>query len=315
MTAAFLLGAGLGTRLRPLTEHLPKPLVPVVNRPLAAYALDHLASAGIRRCVINTHHCPERWTDFFPTLEHAGVELTFRHEPVLLETGGGLKNIEDWAGDADDILIYNGDALTDLPLEKLLDAHRKSGCAVTMALRSEGGPLQVQCAQGRIEDIRKTLGGSTAPAFLFTGLYVVSARVFSWFEPGLITSVIPVFLDKLREGEELGGVVLDEGRWLDLGTREAYLEAHQWFQNGWIPACRGDRKPITDWNAQDVKIATDAHFEGFVACGEGARIGTGAHLEDCVVWAGAQIAPGSVLRRCIVRENQRISGTWSDHDF
>src|ERR1041385_4856 len=86
---AFILGAGLGTRLRPLTEHLPKPLVPVGGRPLVKYALRHLAGVGVREVIINTHHAAEHWRKAFPSGEYEGIRLTFRHETVLLETGGG----------------------------------------------------------------------------------------------------------------------------------------------------------------------------------------------------------------------------------
>lgn len=315
MYSAFLLGAGLGTRLRPLTEKLPKPLVPLGLRPLATYALDHLAAAGMRRCVINTHHCPSAWERAFPTSRHGELELTFRHEPVLLETGGGLKNIEDWLVDEEDLLIYNGDALSDLPLGELLAAHRQSGRAVTLALRSTGGPKHVQCSEGILRDIRGALGGSNAPSYLFTGIYVVARRVLSWFRPGEIISVIPVFLERMRAGEELGGVVLDAGRWLDLGTRESYLEAHRWLAEGWRPAYAAKDGRGLPLRSASAAISPAASLRGFVAAGDGACIESGAELEDCVLWSGVRVCQGSVLRRCIVRENRTVSGAWTDHDF
>jgi mannose-1-phosphate guanylyltransferase len=315
MRSAFLLGAGLGTRLRPLTEDLPKPLIPLGQQPLAAWALDHLTAAGIERCVINTHHCPEAWNRAFPQQKHNALRLTFRYEPVLLETGGGLKNVEDWFEDEDDLLIYNGDAWTDLPLERLLTAHRESGRAVTLGLRSSGGPLQVQAANGVVEDIRGVLGGSQAKGYLFTGVYVVSRRVFRWFNPGEVISVIPVFLERVRQGEEIGGVVLDEGRWLDLGTRETYLQAHRWLADGYVPSYRGGDQSSGSLISPAAEISPEVIQRGFLAAGEGVRVEAGVELEDCVLWPGVRVERGSVLRRCIVRENRPVSGHWSDHDF
>src|ERR1700716_2455454 len=91
---AFVLGAGLGTRLRPLTDDLPKPLVPIFHKPLITFALDHLIDIGIRKIFINTHRLPEVFVKAFPESSYFGTPLTFIHEPVLLETGGGVKNIE-----------------------------------------------------------------------------------------------------------------------------------------------------------------------------------------------------------------------------
>ena len=125
MTKAFVLGAGLGTRLRPLTDALPKPLIPVFHRPLIQYALDHCLAAGIREFAINTHHLPEKWPEYFPDGTYRGAPVTFFHEPELLETGGGIKNIASWIGD-DPVLVYNGDILTDLDLPRLLETHTSS---------------------------------------------------------------------------------------------------------------------------------------------------------------------------------------------
>jgi len=128
---AFVLGAGLGTRLRPLTERLPKPLVPVWNRPLITYAFDHIISdLGIQDFMVNTHHCPSAYDDAFPDGKYGDASLSFRHEPVLLDTAGGIDNIRDWLGKEEPFLVYNGDILTNLPLQKAWESHQESGNSV-----------------------------------------------------------------------------------------------------------------------------------------------------------------------------------------
>ena len=92
---AFILGAGLGTRLRPLTEHCPKPLLPVGGRPLITYVMDHCLSIGVERFIVNTHHCADAYEKAFPGWNWRGKPILFRHEPILLDTAGGLKNIEN----------------------------------------------------------------------------------------------------------------------------------------------------------------------------------------------------------------------------
>src|SRR4029077_15774763 len=95
---AFVLAAGLGARLRPLTDELPKPLIPIFQKPLVTFALDHLISVGVNRFVINTHRHPELFRSFFATGEYADFPTTLVHEPDLLETGGGIKNVEGILG-------------------------------------------------------------------------------------------------------------------------------------------------------------------------------------------------------------------------
>src|SRR6476620_11025193 len=108
MPTAFILGAGLGTRLRPLTDRLPKPLVPVAHQPLLTWAMRHLASdLGTDRFVINTHHLPDAYTREFPGSGWQGSPLHFRHEPVLLDTGGGLANVRDLLPEGESIAVYN----------------------------------------------------------------------------------------------------------------------------------------------------------------------------------------------------------------
>ena len=122
---AFVLGAGLGTRLRPLTERLPKPLLEIGGRPIISYAMDHLRNVGVDRFIVNTHHCPEAYAERFFDKQWRGVPIIFRHEPVLLDTAGGLKNIEDLLEEDETIFCYNVDVVTDLPLHQLRQAHEE----------------------------------------------------------------------------------------------------------------------------------------------------------------------------------------------
>ncbi|WP_049749892.1 nucleotidyltransferase family protein [Syntrophus aciditrophicus] len=226
---AFVLGAGLGTRLRPLTETCPKPLLQVRGRPLITYALDHLRSVGIRRFIINTHHCANRYEEAFPDRQWRGIPIIFRYEPILLDTGGGLKNIEDLLIEDDRVLVYNGDILTDFPLERLIAAHRTQGKEVTLALRSSGEPANV-CINDREEvcDMRFLLGNPGHRRCLFTGIYLVEKTFLRRLKPSDPVSVVPVLIDMLREQPgSVGSVILDEGIWYDIGSLEAYEEINR----------------------------------------------------------------------------------------
>lgn len=221
---AFILGAGLGTRLRPLTNNCPKPLLPVSGRPIITHVMDHLISVGIERFIINTHHCADAYRQAFPDEQWCGIPIIFRHEPVLLDTAGGIKNIEDLLGNDQAILVYNGDTITDLPLQRLIDTHYIKQKEVTLALRSSGSLLNVNLnARGEICDLRHTLGDPGVRSCLFTGIYVVEKRFFKRLKAGRKESVIPVFIEMIREQPgSVAGVLIDEGRWYDIGSVGEY---------------------------------------------------------------------------------------------
>ncbi len=222
---AFILEAGLGTRLRPLTERLPKPLLPVAGRPIITYAMEHLKGIGVRRFIINTHHLADRYAHFFPEGRWGDIPLVFRHEPILLDTAGGLKNIEDLIAKDDRILVYNGDIVTDLPLAPLLEQHARRNTEVTLALRSQG-PLRNVCidSEGFICDIRDLLNQPGVKRCLFAGIYVVETSFLRRLTPGKIESIVFPLVEAIRENPKtVGGAVIDEGRWYDLGTTEEYI--------------------------------------------------------------------------------------------
>ena len=135
ITQAFVLGAGLGKRLRPLTDDLPKPLVPIFQKPLITFALDHLIDIGVSRFVINTHKLPESFRNFFGKNGYRGCSTTLVHEPDLLETGGGIKNAERYLG-VEPFITYSGDILTDIALRPLIDEHFLRANVVRMITRA-----------------------------------------------------------------------------------------------------------------------------------------------------------------------------------
>jgi mannose-1-phosphate guanylyltransferase len=221
---AFILGAGLGTRLRPLTERCPKPLLEIGGRPVITYAMDHLLSAGVERFIVNTHHCPDVYLQKFPGMQWRGAPIVFRHEPVLLDTAGGLKNIEDLLSDEKTILCYNGDLIADFPLQGLLELHEQKQPEATMVLRSRGPLLNVSVNdRGEVCDIRNALSHPGTQSCLFTGIYALETSLLRRIEAGRIDSIINPFLQRIasKPGSVLG-IIIDEGYWQDIGSLEIY---------------------------------------------------------------------------------------------
>jgi NDP-sugar pyrophosphorylase family protein len=313
MRRAFVLGAGLGTRLKTLTERRPKPLIPIYGKPLITFAFDQLIAVGIEEIVVNTHHCHEAYETEFPGRRYRGARLTFEHEPVLLETAGGIKNAESrFAGEP--FVVYNGDVLTNLPVAKVIEHHQASGNEVTMALRSRGEPLHVALKDGRVVDIAGRLGVMDCGRHLFTGIYVVEPAFLRRIPEETKISVIPVFMDMIKEGTgKLGGVVVNEGYWSTMETREHYLDAHAALAEG--PDFPGDGPQWRTRVDGTARVAAEARLEGFAAVGAGATIERGAQVTNCILWEGARVLAGSELNRCIVTSGRTAAGRQTGIDF
>jgi NDP-sugar pyrophosphorylase family protein len=297
---AFILGAGLGTRLRPLTDRLPKPLVPLFHRPLAAWTMDACARAGIRRFAINSHHLPQAWEGFLEDPENKTRDIRLFHEPVLLETGGGLKNIAAWVENAP-LLVHNGDIFTTLPLEKLIAAHEASGLPATLALRSAGPQKRIALDDtlSRVIDVRHELGRASG-THVFSGIYCVNPEFLDLIPCGDIIPVIPAFLDLARQGR-LGAVVIDDGVWLDLGDRESYLQAHR--ELSLAPTIH----PLA-------VIEAGAVIEDSVI-GPQAVVGSGAIVKGSVAWPGARISAACLLEECVVYAGKPVQGSHRGADL
>lgn len=265
-------------------------------------------AAGVREFVVNTHHLPEAYARAFPEGTYRGAPIAFRHEaPERLETAGGIANVRDLLGEQP-FVVYNGDILTNLPLEPLIRAHEEEGNLVTLALRSTGPALHIGYDEvsGRITDIRNKLGTGNEGTHLFTGIYVCSPEFHEWLTPGKVESVIPIFLKMIEQGAGLGGVVLDEGHWWDLGSREAYLEAHQALHE------QGHTAPAISAGA---RIDSGAILRGLNVVGDEAVVESGAELEDCLLWPGAHVKAGARLKRCIVRSGITATGSHESADL
>ncbi len=309
MIQAFVLGAGLGTRLRPLTDELPKPLVPIFGKPLITFAFDHLIAAGCTKLIVNTHHLPGA---FGKEPHYRDVPVTYEFEPVLLETGGGIKNVERHLR-PEPFIVYSGDVLTDIDLEALVAEHFRAGNDVTLALRDTGIASGVAFRDGRVVDIAGRFGQTGNHDFANVSIW--NPTVFPRIPAATKVSFIPVLLDWIQQGGQIGGLVLNKRRWFNLGSRTAYLEVHRTIlEEKWKP------KYVTpaEWPtrvSKDVIVPASVTLGGFYSIGAGAQIGEDVTIENTIVWPGSQIASRSRLRNCIVRSHRTAQGDLRDLDI
>ncbi len=286
----MIVAAGLGTRLRPLTEWLPKPAVPVRGLPMIAYGLELLAAAGVSEVVINVHHHPERLIEAAERFCPPKLGIRFSHERDLLHTGGAIRRVASFLRESETCVILGGDMIVDLDLPALVQAHVASGRAITTALADDPriarfGSVGLDAA-GRLRRIgsRFDLGGETQRG-LYTWVNVLSARAFEsmperesfnhledWWGP--LAAVRPA---------EIGGVVLEpsECAWEPVGTPAEYLETNF-------------RPPALRYFDPDASArALGARIDEHVIASPGAEIGADVELERVVVWPGECVPAGT----------------------
>ena len=235
---AMVLAAGLGTRLRPLTDRTPKPLLPVAGRPILLWNLLLLKRHGITDIIINLHHLGEQIVQVLGDGSRFGMRVAYSHEPTLLGTGGGIKQAAPFLKDGS-FLVLNGDTLSACDLTGLLSAHRAGGALVTLALREDPeaarwGPVTVD-ANSRILQINGAPPLRDPPKPLplpcmFAGIHLLEPAVLDAIPPGP-GSIIDVYLSLLRQGRILQGYRMS-GYWSDVGTSERYAEAQQDVREG-----------------------------------------------------------------------------------
>lgn len=293
----MLVAAGFGTRLLPLTSELPKPAVPVANRPIAAFALEVLARAGVRDVVVNTHHLAAELERELSPWCPSDVELRYVHEPAILGTGGGVRNA--WASrggpiDGDDFVVMNAKLVFAPDIARALEQHRQSGAIATMVLRAlpERSTFAAveHDASGRIQRMRGLPSNARASDLqrsMFTGLQILSARAFADL-PHEGDMIEGAYLRWLERGEHVHAV-LDAGAWLDVGVTAAhYLRANLALVRRSI-AWPGI-EPDAAGNVIDssVRVPPSAQLRE-VVLGRGAIVPDGAELARVVAWPGAKL--------------------------
>lgn len=312
ITQAFVLAAGLGKRLRPLTDDLPKPLIPIFQKPLITFALDHLLGVGVKKFVINTHRHPELFRGFFDRGDYAGAPVTLVHETELLETGGGIKNAEGCIG-SDPFITYSGDILTDFNLQLLIEEHFRRGNDVTLALRDTGLASDIALRDYRVVDIanRYRIDGNLD----FANIAVWNSAIFQRIPPQKKISFIPILSNWIGQGGKIGGLVINDGKWFNIGSRTEYLDVHRTIlREDWKPHYLKNR----DWPERISKSAivdASAELRGCSVVGERCLVCAEAVLEDTILWPDTEIASKSQLHGCIVRSRRKVSGIHRNIDI
>jgi mannose-1-phosphate guanylyltransferase len=277
--AAMVLCAGLGTRLRPLTEEIAKPLVPIGDRPAVAHVVERLSSFVTR--VINVHHRPE-------DLEWWAAErdIAVSHEVDLLGTAGGVEHAAPLLGEGD-VLVWNGDILCELDVSALVAAHRSEATLAVVARSLGTGNVGTDDA-GRIVRLRKERFGEETRSADFIGIHIVGAALRAML-PSKGCLVGDVYLPALARGARLDAHVV-EVPFSDVGSIAEYVAANR----AWL-----ERRGAKEWSAPDALVR--ASIEGSIV-GAGARID--APAKRCIVWPNSQVT--EAIEDAIVTPRQTV---------
>jgi NDP-sugar pyrophosphorylase family protein len=267
---------------------------------------------GVERLVINTHKQPELFESFFCGNEYEGHSVTLVHEPDLLETGGGIKNAERYLG-SDPFLTYSGDILTDIRLQPLIEEHFRRGNDVTLALRNTGLASDVALRDHRVVDITKRYG--TTGNLDFANVAVWNPSVFKQIPSRQKISFVPIVADWIGNGGKIGGLVMNDGKWFNIGSRAEYLDVHRTIlREHWTPYYIRTRE-WPECVAKSAIVDPSAEVRGCSVVGENCHVDAGAVLEDTILWPASQIASKSQLYGCIVRSQKKVSGAYRNSDI
>lgn len=309
---AMVLAAGLGTRLRPLTFELPKPMVPVLDRPVMAHILDLLRRHGYDDVVANLHYFPDTIRSYF------GDTITYREEPELLGTAGGVRNCADFL-DGDTFLIISGDALTDIDLGAFVARHKQAGGIATLAVKRVADTREygvvLHDSDGRITGFQEKPDPVEALSDLGNcGIYLFEPEIFDWFPrrdfvdwandvfPALLEHDVPFHIHEIDEyWNDVGSLAeLKEGTF-DALRGELRIEIPGEEVAEGVRVCAGSELPddalveAPVWIGRDVRIGDGVRLQGPLVIGDGVTIGDGAALKDAIVLPGAEVTPGTIL--------------------
>jgi mannose-1-phosphate guanylyltransferase/phosphomannomutase len=333
---AMILAAGVGSRLDPLTRTVPKPMVPIVNRPVMEHLLVLLKKHGFTEVIANVHYLGAQVMDYFGDGSRWGVDLTYSQEEQLLGSAGGVKNVESFFDDT--FLVIGGDDLADIDLTKILRQHKERRAVASIALALVDEPSEYGIVltneRGRITRfVEKPRAGVIFSDTANTGIYIFEPEIFDMIPRGVGydfgKDLFPILVEQKRPF--YGS--LTSGYWRDVGNLMSYRYAHWDSLSGRVGVrfhVEEVRKDV--WIGENTEIDDRAEIEHPVLIGNNCRIGRGARIlentvlgDRCVVeagavirrsilWDGAHIEKGTVLERCIVGKGCHVQTNAAIYD-
>ncbi len=334
---AMVMAAGAGTRLHPLTISVPKPMVPIANRPVLEYTIANLKRHGITEIILNLHNHPELIRKHFGSGSAWGVKIRYSYEPKLLGTAGGVKNVESFLRGGT-FLVMSGDGLSDVDITALLSFHRRRKAVGTMALkpvdtRFEYG-VALTNAEGRIKKfVEKPLWSDVFSNTVNTGIYVFESSVLAQIPRAKIYDFgHQLWPALLKKGARLFGQVIG-AYWCDVGNLSEYRRAqkdvldrkirlpfpgrqvrpHVWVEKGTTiePGAIFEGPCLI---GQQGRIGRGARIGPYTVIGDGARIGKHVTIRQSTLWNNVRVGDGVTLENCIIGHGAQVTESIAVHE-
>lgn len=301
----FILAAGFGTRLQPITFTLPKPMAPVCNRPLIAWAVESFLAAGVHELIVNLHHLPEPLQEYLRR-EYAGrADFHFSIEEEILGTGGGIRRIEPQLANEEEFFVVNGDTIQFPPWNALREARRAKNALAALTLRHP--PEGDKFTPVYFDDgIVTGFGSGSGEPLMFSGSHVISTRIFEHIPGRPFSGIVEhAYQPAMAQGERLAGVV-DDGLWFDIGTPQRYMTASRTLLDLML---RGQLAIPSETRIDADSLVHDtAKVSGTISRSiAGERSVIEGALTDTVVWDDCRIASGAKLDGCVVAHGVEIA--------
>ncbi|MCJ7645431.1 NDP-sugar synthase [bacterium] len=326
---AMVMSAGIGTRLRPLTYSIPKPMFPIVNKPVLGHVLELLRKHNIKEVVINLHAHRAMIRNYFGDGSGLGMKINYSEEKKLMGTAGGVKKVEHFFDDT--FLVMSGDGLTNINLTNVISFHKRRKAFGTMVLkridtRFEYG-ITLTKRGGRIKQfIEKPTWSSVFSNTVNTGIYVFEPEVFRYIPRGKFCDFArDVWPKLLKRREQIFGYETEE-YWCDIGNLFEYRRAQNDALEGKIELeIPGEKRGKNGWIGKGTQIAPgvkirgpcvigencrlrkNVFIEGFSTIGNNSIIGEGVRLRNCILWSGVRVRENVELVNCIIGNNAEIS--------
>ena len=308
---AVIMAGGRGSRLRPLTCELPKPMVPILNYPVMEHIIKLLKREGISEIAVTTYYLPQVIKDYFGDGSKWGVNLHYYQEESPLGTAGSVHNADDFLDET--FVVVSGDAITDFNLQEAVRYHQNKRSEATLVLSREEIPLEYGVVmtnrEGRIvRFLEKPNWGQVFSDTINTGIYVLEPSIFKYYKKGVkfdfSKDLFPLMLEK---GNRLYGVTA-EGYWNDIGNLKEYRSTHYDFLDGKInlPFDNYYQPAPGIWIEDNVEIDPTASLKPPVYLGEGSKIGRGVILSSAVVGRDTLIGPYTSIKNTIIWNNGNI---------
>jgi len=301
---AIILCAGYGRRLSPLTNVLPKPMMPLWGVPIVERLMRMLRSWGVREVLLNMHHTAGPLLGHIRSRARDGLRVCASFEPAILGTGGALRRA-DWFIDADPFWVVNGDIAADVRPQAFLAAYRRLAPVQGIVwLHDKAGPRTVEMERGRVSEFRSSRAGSRG-TYTFCGVQLVNPALLGYIPEQVFSSIVDAYEACLASGKRIGGVCPRNAFWADTGTVRGYLQVHRDMANDPVrfPDAVQARTAMLRRLAQ-----AGACVAGFAAVGRDVAVAKGAHLRDTVLWDTCRIASDARIRGAVVASRTRASG-------